>query len=306
MIHECIPSPTARSDRLVGIFSCECGFSYVRTGPDSSPDDRFRIGRVISYGQAWEARLKQLWENASLSFSQMAKTLGVDPLTLRRHATRLKLSFSRANKELKPLNNTTQLKRKVVVAAQREKRRSCRSKWISAMSQKRGITLKALRHKLPREYVWLLHNDSEWLEDHKPAIQRRKITTTTVDWKRRDAEYAAAVRAAASCLKKTPSRPVQVTRTAIGRALGALGLLRQKLNKMPLTAQALVSMVETREQYAVRRVRWAADLYRQEGLVPREWQLIMRACVYNLRGNSSVKCAIDVAVRLLESKLLQS
>lgn len=306
IIQECIPSPTARSDRIVAIFSCECGFSYARSGPDSSPDDKFRIGRVISYGQAWEAKLKEVWENTSLSLRQMARTLGVDSLTLRRHATRLKLSFSRLNKELKPLNSTTQLKGKVIAAAQQEKRRHCRSKWLSAMKQKRGITLKALRHKLPREYAWLLHNDSEWVEEHKPTPQPRKLTTTIVDWKRRDAEYAAAVRSTASCLKDTPGRPMQVTRTAIGRALGALGLLRQKLNKMPLTAQVLVSVVETREQYAVRRVRWAAELYRQEGLMPREWQLMMRACVYSLRGNSAVKCAIEVAMRLLESELLQS
>ena len=68
----------------------------------------------------------------------------------------------------------------------------------------------------------------------------------------------------------------------------------------------LVSVVETREQYAVRRVRWAAELYRREGLMPPEWQLMMRACVYSLRENSAVKCAIDVAMRLLESELLQS
>jgi hypothetical protein len=44
------------------------------------------------------------------------------------------------------------------------------------------------------------------------------------------------VRAAASSLKDAPGRPVQVTRTAIGRAIGATTLLRQKLHKMPMTA----------------------------------------------------------------------
>jgi hypothetical protein len=271
--------PTAR-------FSCECGFTYARTGPASSPEDEFYIGRVISFGPTWEAKLKQLWEDSSLSVSEIGRRLDVDPLTVRRHAARLGLRFSRSSKELKSLDRATQLKGEAVSVAWEGKRRRCRSKWLSAMKQGREITLKALRRKLPREYAWLLHNDSEWLEGHKPPPWRRNLPTASVDWKRRDAEYAAAVRAAASRLKDTPARPAQVTRTAIGRALGAITLLRQKLHNMPLTAQVLKGVVETREQYAVRRVWWAADLYSQEGVLPREWQLRVRANVYSLREAS--------------------
>jgi hypothetical protein len=81
--------------------------------------------------------------------------------------------------------------------------------------------------------------------------------------------------------------------------------LQQKLHKMPLTAQVLASVVETREQYAVRRVWWAADLYRQEGVL-REWQLVMRANVYSLKETSAVKCAIEDAMRMLALKWSQS
>jgi hypothetical protein len=168
------------------------------------------------------------------------------------------------------------------------------------------ITLKALRRKLPREYAWLRRNDSEWLKGHKPPPQRRNQPTTGVDWKRRDAEYAAAVRAAASRLKEAPGRPVQMTRTAIRRALGAITLLRQKLHNMPLTVQVLEGVVETREQYAVRRVWWVAGLYLQEHVLPREWQLVTRANVYSLRHNSAVKCAVEGAMNMLCLKLLQS
>lgn len=110
------------------------------------------------------------------------------------------------------------------------------------------------------------------------------------------AEYDAAVRAAASRLKEAPGRPVRVTRTATGRALGAIALLRQKLHKMPLTAQVLAGVVETPEQYAVRRVWWAADLYFQEDALPRKWQLMIRAHVNSLRDNPAVKCAAEGAM----------
>ena len=173
------------------------------------------------------------------------------------------------------------------------------------MKKGQEITLKTLRVKLPREYAWLQHSASEWLARHVPRPHRHNPPTASVDWKRRDAEYAAAVRATASRLKDASGRPVRVTRTAIGRALGAITLLRQKLHTMPLTVQVLEGVVETREQYAVRRVWRAANLYLQEHVVPREWQLMTRANVYSHRGVPAVKCALAGAMKMLESRLSQ-
>lgn len=306
VILKCQLGGRLRYGKPTGKFSCECGFAYVRTGPDSAPEDRFRVGRIISFGQAWETELKQLWRDSSLSISEIGRRLGVDPLTIRRYAARLELSLSRSIKRLKPLSRATQLKGDAVSASWEKKRLRCRSKWLSAMKSRQDLTLKTLRRKLPREYAWLRQNDSEWLRGHKPHRQRRYLPTASVDWKRRDAEYAAAVRAAALRLKEVPGRLVQVTRTAIGRALGAITLLRQNLHKMPLTAQAIADMVETREQYAVRRVWWAADLYCQEEVLPQEWQLVMRANVYSLREVSAVKCAVEGALNMLSSTLSHS
>jgi len=303
VVTDCQMGDRLRYGRPTGRFSCGCGFAYARTGPDFSPEDKFSVGRVLSLGPVWEAGLKRLWDDSSLSVSEMGRRLGVDPLTIRRHVTRLGLPLSRPGKELKPLGRAARLKGRAVSAAWEEKRRRCRSAWLSVMRQNRRVTLKTLRSKLPREYAWLLQYDSEWLEGHKPCPRRRNRPTTSVDWKRRDAEYAAAVRAAASRLKEAPGHPVQVTRTAIGRALGAITLLRQKLHKMPLTAQVLASVVETREQYAVRRVWWVADLYCQEDVLAREWQLVMRANVYSLRESSAVKRAVANAINMLEPRL---
>lgn len=306
VITECQPGDRLRNGKPVGKFSCECGFVYARTGPDSSPEDRFRVGRMISFGRIWEAKLIKLWRNSSSSMSEIARQLGVDPLTVRRHAARLKLPSSGFGRKSKSLKRDAQLKGCATTAEREKKRRSYRSKWLSVMKRNPNITMKVLRQKLPREYAWLLQNDSEWLEVHKPLSQRRNLSTTSVDWKKRDAEYAVAVEATASHLMEAHGRPIQVTKTAIGRDIGAITLLQQKLHKMPLTAQVLASVVETREQYAVRRVWWAADLYYQEGVLPREWQLVMRANVYSLREVSAVKCAVDEAMKMLESGLSRS
>jgi hypothetical protein len=71
---------------------------------------------------------------------------------------------------------------------------------------------------------------------------------------------------------------------------------------MPLTAQVLTGVVETREQYAVRRVWWVAHLYHQGDVLPQEWQLVARANVYSLREVSAVECAVDGTMNMLKSK----
>jgi hypothetical protein len=246
---------------------------------------------MISFGRVWETKLRQLWKDSSLSLSEVGRRLGVDPLTVRRHAARLKLPFSRGGRKSKPLKQAARLKGKSLSAEWEKKRHRCRSKWLSTMKVNRKIMLKALRHQLPREYAWLLQNDSEWLEGHKPRPKKRNLPTSSVDWKRRDTEYAVAVREAATRLKESPGRPVQVTKTAIGRALGAITFFQQKLYKLPLSAQVLDTLVETHEQYAIRRIWRAADICTQEDMLPRRWQLILRANVYRLRENPQVEVA---------------
>jgi hypothetical protein len=294
-----------RYGKPTGEFICKCGFAYVRTGPDSSLGDRFRIGRIISFGQLWEAKLKELWKDSSLSLSEVGRRLGVDPLTVRRHAVRLKLPLTRSGKETKPLNVKTQLQGQTISAKWEKKRKHYRSKWLSKQNHKQKITLKDLRQILPREYAWLRRNDSEWLIKHLPPSNRHTHPKLSVDWRRRDGTYAAAVGDAASQIKSVLGRPIRITKTAIGRVIGAVPLLQQKLNKMPRTAQVLASVVETREQFAVRRVWWAADLYCQEDVLPRKWQLVVRANVYSLKEASAVKCSIEDAINMLESEILQ-
>jgi DNA-binding Lrp family transcriptional regulator len=94
VIMECQLGDRLRYGKPTGKFSCECGFAYARTGPDSSPKDKLRVGKIISFGQVWETKLKRLWQDSSLSISEVAKRLGVDPLTVRRHAIRLEVSLT--------------------------------------------------------------------------------------------------------------------------------------------------------------------------------------------------------------------
>jgi hypothetical protein len=269
VIQEC-KCPRMIDGRPTGTFICNCGFSYVKSGPYSLPEDRFRAGRILSFGRIWEAKLTELWNDSSLSLSEVARRLGVNAQTVRRHADRLKLSFSSSGRTSKPLSTATQLKDASMLAAWQKRRSAYRSNWSSAVRQNPKITMKRLRQTLQREYFWLLKHDYEWLKRHRPTHkpQRRSWSRGGVDWKARDSHYAHVIKASVVRLKSALGRPERVTRPAIARDIGAATLFPSKLHKMPLTSQVLDNVLESREGYAVRRIRWATNLYRQESVIP--------------------------------------
>ncbi len=79
----------------VGTFSCKCGFSYTRTGPDTTNENANKLSKIITFGALWDDELKDNWNSPRVSLRQLARLLGVDPKTIKRRALLLNLSFPR-------------------------------------------------------------------------------------------------------------------------------------------------------------------------------------------------------------------
>lgn len=47
----------SRNGKLTGRFNCDCGFEFIRSGPDVKPEDKFRIDKMINFGSIWEGKL---------------------------------------------------------------------------------------------------------------------------------------------------------------------------------------------------------------------------------------------------------
>jgi hypothetical protein len=66
------------------------------------------------------------------------------------------------------------------------------------------------------------------------------------------------------------------------------------LDKLPLTKKALSDVVETKIQFAIRRVGWAAKCFRDEEKAPARSELALRACVdYYIWREPEAKAALD-------------
>ncbi len=148
--------------------------------------------------------------------------------------------------------------------------------WLSLKKENLSSGGKLLRSQLPHIYAWLYRNDREWLKANMSPRQK-VVSPSRVDWEGRDLKIAEAARLAAERLQKTPGRPMQITVAAIARDIGQIANIQKHLAKLPLTAKVLAAVVETREEFAIRRIEYAAECFRQESVYPKEWQLVRRA-----------------------------
>lgn len=258
---------------IIGTFTCTCGFSYARKRADRTPKDLYRRDYIKSYGEVWEAALKLMWSDDSLSVSCISKSLGVTFQTIKYHAIRLNLSFPR----LGPngiLTHANPIYRDCVLNSPRLQvcgsrlRQVNRKKWLLVIEKYPNVTVRSLRQKESRLYRWLQNHDQEWLKSNYPLVPKRSYSKLRKDWVSRDIQAAQEIRNIASRIKSPRGFPRQVTKTAIERHLQRVSLLNHGLPNMPLTSKVLAEVVESYLAFTLRRIEWATNWFIREGLTP--------------------------------------
>jgi len=247
-----------------------CGFTYglyTWRKPAQTPDF------VRRYGLQWMDRLKGLWLDVSVSVRHIATVLGVDSKTVKSHALSLRLPFPRLGKRKATVCGIYQRK----PAPPRFTRESQRQAWLDLRVANHGAGNKRLRCLAPAVYAWLYRHDREWLQANQSVLRTRVVRCSRVDWKKRDEELAPLVVTTALRLKHGTGRLQQVTVTAIGRALGRQSLFEKNLHRLLLTRTVIRDVVESAEDFAIRRiVQSASQLRWQLGYFER-WQLVKAA-----------------------------
>lgn len=92
-----ITSYTLREGHLnhpIGTFTCSCGFSYSRTGPDANDDAIFHAGRISQFGDLWDQHLTAYWLDQNISTTRIAQQMHSTFSTVCRQAARLGLPFA--------------------------------------------------------------------------------------------------------------------------------------------------------------------------------------------------------------------
>lgn len=287
VVWKCTITRNSSNGKPVGNFYCSCGFNYARTGPDLEPDDRFRRGRIINFGSVWETELRRLIVEGKSSLRQAARYLGVDTNTV-------KACLSRTvdeNEKKDPITNT-----KV------EEREARRRKWIELYSENHSLGTKTLRTLAPAEYAWLYRHDREWLSLHPGGRMPAELTSINrrVNWTSRDREIAGKVIVAAYAIHREPGRPVRVTVSAIGKKIGALALLQKKIAKMPLTKAIIDAVIETDDDFSIRRIRHAVRAIQNRGDAVVHWKVVREAGLrpgYSACLDQEIRSGTSVSMR---------
>ena len=240
----------------IGQFACSCGFTYRRTGPDQHPDDIYRLDRMAEYGAVWNQALKESWLNPDLSLRGLSRKLGFDPITVKKQAANLELPQvrpgSRGGQIYQP-SNTSQTQ-----SIDLQQRAIYRKRWQQAKKSNPDASVKELRKVEPATYTWLYRHDRKWLHQHKPIQVRVQSRQQRVDWKARDLSLVVKLRRAAQRLKRR--KPfVRISPTRLAREIGHATLLTRHLDKLPTCRQALLELTESREAFAVRRIKMVTN-----------------------------------------------
>jgi hypothetical protein len=295
--------PATAHGRPLGTFACSCGFIYKRLGPDLHPEDRFRVGTVVTRGVAWDQRLTELWADGSASVTAIARELNVDSLTVKRHAKRLGFPLVRSRRrhyrlmELKaPLKG---IRFYTVADAERGRKRAG---WRTLLESNPDMPAHQLRHRDNGLYTWLYRHDRDWLRVHLPPRRADHTRRARLDWVHRDHDMALAVQHVASDLLSECDgalrKPKRITSSLLGQRTGHRALLQQHLDRLPETAHCLDTVCESWETFALRRIRWVAACYIRERTVPKQWEFVRRAGIARYMRRT-LPPAIEAEVRQL-------
>jgi hypothetical protein len=284
----------------VGEFACDCGFVYRRVGPDASEEDRYKITQIEEFGSIWESKLRELrLDGAEHTIGEIARRLGVDRHTLMEQEQRLGLRPRKEKDGSEVFASPRPHRREQLRLEKEEKRRKYREQWLRAVEEDPETDLLTLKTKLPAAYNWFYKNDDHWMRTHTPRhhIEKKAID---IDWGARDIELAVAVRRSAARLMNAPGRPVWISADAIGRDTGKRHRALSRDDRLPLTNQALIEVIESREDWAIRRIRWAVECYRQEGVCATERDVLARASVtFGYMIKRGIRPIVEEAIRSL-------
>ena len=250
----------------IGTFTCSCGFVFARKGPDTSADDKYRIGRIKALGAVWEHKLGELLKE-DLSLREIARRLHVDVNTVKKYA-----------------DLTRQDRKAISPTVPDDLRERQRQAWIELMRQNEQKSRTELRQLNKALYTWLYRADKSWLIEHSPRPKRVITTNSRVDWRKRDEEIFALVRAEVTRILTSDGKPERISISRIGKQIGYLSLLEKHLSKMPQTNTYFESVKETVRDFQLRRIRWAMQEIEREGQDLQWWRIARKA---GIRGEGA-------------------
>lgn len=277
VVSKCTVTTCSDTKKPVGTFECSCGFIYSRRGPDTCDDDKYKIGRIKSFGSVWEDNLRNIVSGDVKSIRGVAKIMKSDPMTIKRAIMNLGLKVDLVNK-----GNTKEIADKNayddLFTEKNDKSKLYAQNIIEYMNIKPNISRTDIRNEFQKEYTWLYRNKKDILYAILP--EKKYLCSVReskrVDWEARDNEVFSKMNKEITRLLKK-EKPERITLSKVGKNLGILSLLEQHLNKMPKSENLLNKYIETLEEFQLRRVNLTINRLILENKELKLWRIYREA-----------------------------
>jgi hypothetical protein len=273
--------------RPVGISTCPiCGQVVCRVRSEHGEKKWIR-----DFGPKWKECLASLWIDATASVRQIAATLGVDSLTVKRHAAKAGLMFPRIAKRMAGKHGPPKVGCSKTMDDSRLVTRQ--QEWCGWLQGNPSATATQLRKLAPGCYAYLYRHHPAWLREHIPVGKARRQKEVRANWSQRDSSLSQRVFAARQELLSEAERPKIISVSALGRQMKALGWILKHPDKLPLTKKQLSLAAESRIEFALRRIAWAAEQLKATQGPIRPWLLMQKAALRkDLRSNATIRDAL--------------
>jgi hypothetical protein len=238
----------------VGTFTCSCGFVYSRKGPDKEPSDRYKIGRIKSFGSVWEDKLKAYLKENKYGLRELGRLMGCDPKTVQKFQYN---SSCNSDKE---------------VTIEKDMLSEYKEAILNIVKAMPAATRTEIRAMCEKEYIYIYRKDKQWLLDNLTYKVKRIDHKALVDWDKRDEELLLVVKSSNKELINS-KEAIRVTKGNIGRAKGILIDLEKNLDKLPKTEEYLREITETVEEFQIRRCKNIIKNKMDKGEEIRLWEI---------------------------------
>ncbi|WP_240722857.1 TnsD family Tn7-like transposition protein [Poseidonocella sp. HB161398] len=134
-----------------------------------------------------------------------------------------------------------------------------------------GFTCSQIRKSNPALYWRLYRNDRNWMKAHFPR-RHQASPKSRVDWPALDDVLSVEILRRSQEIRCL-SPPVRVTLAELERRLGKVNWLRPRLGKLPRSDSAVKAVLETTEDFQIRRVWHVKRILRKNDTPLKAWRI---------------------------------
>lgn len=259
-------------ERCLGYFACPyCGFTYLVYSKDFVEGKKSDVYTIIEFGEIWEKRLRQLWNNYNYSIKQVRDELGlIYSKNLITIAKNFGLEYPRNFRE--ELNIELSLK---AMTSELDSKPSNelevnRKRWIDLQSTFGLLGIVTLICVFGRLYRWLKKNDSVWLASNLekvPTIIRVGDTKQNL-WEKRDEECLEKLRFAFKKIYNFRRRPIKITKKTLCIIAGKTEIFHYIIKKLPKTQGFINHVVDSEKSYGIKLITWGEKQFLEKKAYP--------------------------------------